>query len=486
LLLSHSLYVHNHSPMAKPITHTLRFRLTVWNTVVLLLASLLALLAVREGMRWTLETETKVLLREEATELEMAVIELSPDTEAIKAEFQRKIAGHQRHGWFARLQDANGQAIWTSTAFPDAKALSSRQTNGQTNRQTNGEDKFFFQRSSDFLWVEHTVHPSDQIDFQITFGTPLSFIENDVWNLSKIVFAIGAVLIFVAPIGGFVLARNATQPVREIIETTRSLDPENLKTRLAIRGTGDELDQISTEINSFVDQISNYLRIHREFIANAAHELRSPLTAIQTSVEVTLDKERTNQEYREELETVSEQCEHLRHLVNQLLQLAETDISGVDRQKSPVCLSEVVQQSVDFFRGIAEEEGISLKTNLQANIVIAGDSLKLHQVVNNLLDNSLKFTPRGGAVDIVLTQSHNQIALSVLDSGSGIPKELLCRVFERFYQIEPSRQRTDRRGNGLGLSICKSVVQWHDGEIQICNRPTGGTAVTVTFVSPER
>jgi len=171
--------------MAKPITHTLRFRLTVWNTVVLLLASLLALLAVREGMRWTLETETKVLLREEATELEMAVIELSPDTEAIKAEFQRKIAGHQRHGWFARLQDANGQAIWTSTAFPDAKALSSRQTNGQTNRQTNGEDKFFFQRSSDFLWVEHTVHPSDQIDFQITFGTPLSFIENDVWNLSN-------------------------------------------------------------------------------------------------------------------------------------------------------------------------------------------------------------------------------------------------------------------------------------------------------------
>lgn len=463
--------------MLAPVFNTLRFRLTMWNTAVLLLASLLAFGAVREAMRWTLINETKDLLREEATELRLAIEQLSSDAAAISDEFERKIAGHSRHAWFAGLTGNSGESVWASESFPaDEPALQ------EFWQEDPSDQDFVFGQSPQNLWVKHRVQDPAGGEKMITLGTPLSFVSKDVQNLTKILLVIGGVLILIAPIGGYILARNATQPVRDIIEITRSLDPEHLNTRLKIRNTGDELDQISAEINLFVDQIANYLKIHREFIANAAHELRSPLTAIQTSVEVTLEKSRSNQVYREELETVNEHCEQLRHLVNQLLQLTETDAPANDEQRKPVNFSAVVLQSVDFFHGIAEESNIQLITLVQKEVYLSGDALKLHQVINNLLDNALKFTPAQGRVETHLKQSESGgIYLTILDSGCGIPESAVERVFERFYQVDPARQRSDRRGNGLGLSICKSIVQWHGGQIKISQRPSGGTAVSVVF-----
>lgn len=421
--------------------------------------------AVREAMRLTIESEARSLLHEEALELELAINQLSPDQDRINDEFERKVLGHSQHNWFAALLADDGTPIWKSQNFPlGAVAL-------KTDNSTQAP--FAYERTRDRLSVRYEMTNPNKQRQVIVIGEPTTFIQNDIWQLTKVMLYIGGVLLVIAPLGGYLLAQRATSPVREIVETTRSLDPTHLESRLPIRGTGDELDQISTEINSFVDQIAKYIKSQREFVANAAHELRSPITAIQTSVDVTLDKQRTLAEYQEELETVSEQCQELRHLVNQLLELAETDASEIASSFTKVHLTELIEKSINVFSGVAEESEIEIKSNLQQKVSVQGDESKLRQVINNLLDNALKFSPRGGKVEITLEDSPSNITLSFQDSGPGVPPEHLDRIFERFFQVDQSRKRNARRGNGLGLSICKSIVELHGGTIAATNGPQG-------------
>ncbi len=351
---------------------------------MVLVASLLALLAVREAMRLTIENEARSLLREEALELELAIKQLHPDENRINDEFSRKVLGHSQHEWFAALlSDDDNVPLWKSKNFPEG-----------TSSLPNAAAKsgVSFERTDLRLIIRYRFRLPDQLIRTILIGEPTQFIRNDVWQLTKVMLYIGAALLVVAPVGGYLLASRATSPVREIIATTRSLDPAHLNSRLPIRGTGDELDQISSEINSFVDQISRYVKSQQEFVANAAHELRSPITAIQTSVDVTLDKERSLEEYQEELETVSEQCQQLRYLVNQLLELAETD-AVQSSTFGQVNLTELIEKSINVFTGVAEEKTVRIVAQLEPGVVVHGDPSKLRQVVNNLLDNARKIQP---------------------------------------------------------------------------------------------
>lgn len=457
------------------LIHTLRFRLTFWNSLVVLIAALLAMFAVREGMRLTIEHGAQETLRDEATELELAVTESYPDLNRIHEEFARKVLAHSQHDWFAGLLDDRGQTVWKSNNFPDEWFEDSSHRTAMR--------PFEFDRTSNMLLVRHPVRTNDQTRFVVILGEPTQFINNDVSDLTKVMLMIGGALLFVAPIGGYLLARRATEPVREIIKTTRSLNPSQLDNRLQVRGTGDELDQISIEINSFVDQISKYLRTHRDFIANAAHELRSPLTAIQTSVEVSLAKDRSIDEYREELETVSEQCEHLRYLINQLLELAETDAAGQTTMIEEFDMASMIRQSINAFEGVAEEKGISIQAILPAHMQVKGNESKLRQVFNNLLDNALKFGPEGGHVDVELATAADGLKLAIRDTGPGVPDDRLEKIFERFFQIDRSRQRTSPRGNGLGLSICRSIIELHGGSIHATNLPRG-LSVEVNLPNP--
>ena len=260
-----------------------------------------------------------------------------------------------------------------------------------------------------------------------------------------------------------------------------------MEERLPIRGTLDELDQLSATINRFLDLLGDYLERNREFVANAAHELRSPLAAVQSSVEVTLNTDRTVEEYQDLLAEIADQCGQLRVLVNQLLLLAETDVrSSVDRR--PVRFDRLVEKSIEMFRGAAEERGIQLAGDLEDPLTLYADGDRLRQVVNNLIDNSLKFTAKGGQVDVSLhiEPVAHELILTVTDTGMGISPDDLPHVFERFYRGDKSRQRENlTSGNGLGLSICHSIVLAHGGTIHAESEPGRGTTFTVLLPLPD-
>jgi heavy metal sensor kinase len=457
----------------RPLFRTLRFRLTFWNTAVVLLWVVVSLFLVHEGLEYALLQEIDSILLEETLEMGMAVEAMELDSDAIHKEMDRKATAHKTHGWFVQLLDTADSPLWTSGTTPppeDHPALSEKSPDVQTvGNYRVAQRRFESKAGRPAYWVR--------------VATSLDSIAYRVRRRTIITACVGVVFSLLAPLGGYWLAGRATKPLAEIIRLAARLRPSDMGGRLKVRGTGDELDQLSQTINGLADRIANYLNRHREFIANAAHELRSPLAAIQASVEVALNSERTSEEYKELLISTMNELNGLTKLVNQLLVLAENDAGTLEIPRVAVRLDQIVEKSVDMFRAVAEDRGIKLQFSPGSQTMVLGDLTRLRQVVNNLIDNSIKFTPDKGLVDVSLwpDPDHGAFELRVADSGPGISPEDLPHVFERFYRPRRLRGGESSRGSGLGLSICKAIVNAHGGRIRVLRTGESGTVFSVTL-----
>lgn len=456
---------------------TLRVRLAAWNTLVVVLTVLITLVAVREGSRLLLLRATDEMLLEETLELALGIEAVYPDSEAIYQQMDQKARGHQHRHLFVQLLNPDGDVLRSSPNTPAISSVSLPLVQG-ANLFRVGLYKIA-QRKMDRARIPNYI---------VRVGCSVDMVDEEVQGLSRIIMQVGLAIIIVSPFGGYWLAGRATRPLARINQTASRLRPRHMEERLPIRGTDDELDHLSSTINRFLDQIADYLQRNREFVANAAHELRSPLAAIQSCVEVALNSDRSTDEYKDLLFGIVEQCRDLGGLVNQLLLLAESDAGGMRIESAPIELGELVEGSMEMFRPAAEERGLKLDSKLQSQLALRGDRNRLRQVVNNLLDNAIKFTPGGGRVTVRLTDDleKKQVVLRVSDTGPGIAADDLPHIFERFFRGDKSRRRQHgARGNGLGLSICHSIVQAHGGELSVQSTLGQGATFTVRLRAAE-
>lgn len=450
-------------------------KLTLSNTLVVLFVVVTALIGVREGLRVMLQKELEIALRDEVYEIALNAHRPYDNPEGIFEEMAKTSAGHIRHGWFLQLHDDQGrECLWASPNTPDL--FRSRNVDVRTKASVQHFERHYVTQ----LQLEKPGLPV----YWVRLGTSTEFIEEDVQNVTEIILPILGVLLLLAPLVGYFLAARATAPLKRIISTAEKLRPRHLSERLEVRGTGDELDQLSQKINRFLDEIADHLVRTQQFVTDAAHELRSPLAAIESTIDVSLTRARTPSEYQELLTTVQDQCHQLSHLVKQLLLLAEGDVSGTLSVAEEVDLAHLVRTSIDMFSGVAEEKQVTIITKLADGIGVRADAGRVRQVVTNLLDNALKFTPAGGNVfvSLQLDDTHGNAILSFEDTGIGIPPESLPRLFDRFYRVDQARHRGDyQRGNGLGLSICQAIVHSLGGEIRATSQLEDGSNFVVTL-----
>jgi signal transduction histidine kinase len=249
-----------------------------------------------------------------------------------------------------------------------------------------------------------------------------------------------------------------------------------------VHGTRDELDRLSSTINRLLDQVAEHVDRQQQFVADAAHELRGPLAAMRSLVEVAISHERSPAEYRDTLEDVLEEMRHLSSLANALLTLAEAGETDPATARDEVDLAAIARQTTAMFAGVAEERGIEITLDVAA-VRLPGNAAQVRQVLGNLLDNAIRFTPTGGGVTIRLASdaAAGRAVLTVSDSGGGIASRDIDRIFDRFYKADPARSRHDGRSGGLGLPICKAIVERHGGTITVASGPGPGTTVTVTL-----
>jgi two-component system, OmpR family, heavy metal sensor histidine kinase CusS len=451
---------------------TLRARLTLWNTAVVLLMTVAALLAVWIGARAALYREADAVLRGTVREVAIAITDLYPDVDAVVAEMRRKAAGHAERGWFTQLLTGDGQTIWKSDLCPAEVA---------DYLPTAADRRENIVQIGPYRYVRLAIEGPGRRPFHVRIGMATAFLDENIAALMRLLIPVGAILSLLTPLAGYWLAVRATRPVADILRTADRLRPTRLGDRLTVSGSRDELDRLSLTINRLLDEVAGHVERQERFVADAAHELRGPLAAMQSTLEVAVSQNRSSEEYRETFEDVLEAARHLSKIANDLLLLAESSEASAPRIHEPVSLAMAAGQAVGMFAGAAEERGITLGLDTAATPVVAGDAARVRQVIGNLLDNALRFTPRGGSVSVRVAEGPpGDGILIVSDTGSGIAPGDLERIFDRFFKADLARSHAaGRRSGGLGLAICKSFVEAGQGSITIASNPQQGTRVTV-------
>ncbi|MBX9680073.1 MAG: HAMP domain-containing histidine kinase, partial [Gemmataceae bacterium] len=332
----------------------------------------------------------------------------------------------------------------------------------------------------EFRYVDEPFEVAGAAVRIIRVGSSRASLEDDLVILQRSLLFLSIFILILAPAGGFLLVHQATRPIQWIISTAARLQPAQLDERLPVRDTGDELDQLSATINMLLDRIAHYIASQQDFVANAAHELRSPLAAIRSSVEVGLSRPRTPDEYAELLDMVVQECGRLSTLVNQLLLLAEGDAGKLAPGKSTARLDRIVAETQDMFEPVAEAKQVAIIADALPAVTVQGDENRLRQVIRNLIDNAIKFNKPGGQIRIRMEANprRQQAVLHIADTGIGIPVEEKERLFRRFYRADKSRHRG---GSGLGLSICEAIVSSCGGAIDCDSRPGQGSVFIVTL-----
>ena len=444
----------------------------LWNISVVLISVVLTLLALRTSFRVTLLRETDQLLKEDALEIELAAEAMHPDANAIRAEVIRHTSSHRHRGLFIQLFDTKENVVFSSVDI-NKNFLPQNHYNQSNSLLTSGGFRFLDIKLDGDV---STLFAGFRV------GSSMDLVEEDVESLSWLMLASMGFVVLIAPVGGYILAVQATKPVADIINTTSRLRPQNLTERFIIKGTGDELDRLAITINGFLDRIATFIEKKREFIANAAHELRSPLTAIGAASELALARDRTPEEYRETLGEISDKCEHFRLLINQLLLLAETE-AGANIPHHVIQMDRIIEKSYEMFKDVASQQHIHFKLDSTSPALVLGEARQIQQVVNNLIDNALKFTPEGGTIVVELYKEASKIVLNVSDTGVGISKEDQSKVFDRFFQVDRSHTKNAEAlgGNGLRLSICKAIVESMDGTIAVTSTLEKGSTFTITL-----
>jgi two-component system heavy metal sensor histidine kinase CusS len=277
---------------------------------------------------------------------------------------------------------------------------------------------------------------------------------------------------------GYILARKALTPMERLRRSTKEITAERLDRRLPVINPHDELGRLTETFNAMIGRLERSFAEIRRFTADASHELRTPLTAIRTEVEVALAKPLNLAEHHQLLGSILEECSRLTRLTEQLLALAREDARAAHQALEPVDLAALVRDVAETMRPLAEAKELRLRVEVNGVAWVSGNVARLREVFFNLLDNGIKYTPKGGEVEVRIVHSGPEAIVTVRDTGIGIPAEHVPHVFDRFYRVDKARSQAEG-GTGLGLSIAQSTIVAHGGRIELTSTPGQGTTCTV-------
>jgi heavy metal sensor kinase len=282
----------------------------------------------------------------------------------------------------------------------------------------------------------------------------------------------------IALAGGYVLVKRALTPVDRVAATAERISSQNLSERLPVPQTGDELERLSVALNHMIERLDTAFQYSRRFVADASHELRTPLTVLRGELESFVQEPHLAAEWRDRLGSALEEVERLANIVDGLFAISRLDAGEAAAEWVPFDLAQLASSTADQMSLLAEDKNIKVTCTGASGAWVKGDRARLKQVIVNLLDNAIKYTPPGGAVTLRVAAKEDQAVLEVADTGMGIPPEALPKVFERFFRVDKARSR-EQGGAGLGLSIVKSICTAHHGRIEASSTPGQGSRFRV-------
>lgn len=412
----------------------------------------------------------------------------SQTDETIEAEIIGLAEQYQRQGLNGLIsvirervaRDPNGKAIYLFTARDFIKLA------GNIDKWPEGGDVqegwLNFSLSQELGWKVEETHPARARVFIVPGGLRL-LVGRDVSEFMAVkqlverAINFGMAITFaLAMVGGIMMSRSTARRVELINHASQKIMAGNLALRIPDRGTNDEFDQLSRNLNKMLDRIVTLMEGIRHVSDNIAHDLRTPLTRLRNQLESTLMKVEGDQQ-REQVASAVAEADQLLATFNALLRIARLEMGGRVGNFTQFNLSDLVLDAAELYEAVAEDKNQQLTIEVSEGIVYNGDKDLLFQTLSNLVDNAIKYTPDGGAILLKLLEERSTVKLIVADSGIGIPEDEMEKVFDRFYRVTKSRSLP---GNGLGLSLVNAVIELHKGTIALYeNKP--GLRVEITL-----
>ena len=285
-------------------------------------------------------------------------------------------------------------------------------------------------------------------------------------------------LLIASVAGGFFLSHRALKPLHRITSEARAIGIQDLKHRLPVPRTDDELQLLAETWNELLARLEGAVDRLTQFTGDISHDLRTTITVMLTTAEFALRRNRSESCYREVLTTIAIECRTTSQLLDDLLAAARADIVRRNIDWQPVDVSEITLEVCEHLRAKAEIKQQVLRSHVCPSAWTRGDVSMLRRLLNILLDNAIKYTPELGMIDVSLERANARLELKVRDSGIGIPPDALSRIFDRFYKVDESRNREDG-SSGLGLAIAKWIVEAHNGNIEVSSVVNEGSTFTV-------
>ena len=299
----------------------------------------------------------------------------------------------------------------------------------------------------------------------------------DTFRYVLVITAVGVIVL--AGIGGLFLASRVLKPVEQITRTAQKIEESDLSQRIAVKND-DELGRLASTLNDMIARLEEAFNRQRQFTADASHELRTPLAIMQAEATLALSKERTEDEYKKSLETISQESTYMSSVIGKLLFLARSDAGKEQFNFEDVDLKDLITGLSTNVEALASDKGIKFTVDAQENLVVSGDKVKLRQLFINILENAVRYTPADGNISVSLVRKDGGALAIISDTGIGIPPENLPHIFERFYRVDKARSRVDG-GVGLGMAIAKYIADSHKGKITVESEVGKGTIFNVTI-----
>jgi heavy metal sensor kinase len=462
---------------------SLAFRLTAWYTLLLGATFILVATVTFFGLQHYLRSNLQDSVRRRATEVEQILARAPMDAadDAIAQEIELHLAP-EANNRFIRVTRIPGKLVF----------LSGPPSDGSFNRfdfaarLPSGNTKTAAEFPTAILPEQHLIvgaTSTDTVSGQYVLEIGLSMLPSEMAlaRLRDLLVVLLPTLIGCAAVGGYLLVMWALRPVDRLSQTAEQMSLQNLSLRLPVVATGDALERLSISLNNMLGRLRDSVQSSRRFLADASHELRTPLTVIKGELqELSNEGGLTGDALRERVGSVLEEVARLEHLVSGLLALSRLDAGETQRECAELDLAELTRSTAEQMRLMAEDRGISIELSALQRAVIRGDRSRIKQIIVNLLDNAIRFTPARGSVILRTSEDDTYALLEVIDTGVGIPKASLPLVFDRFYRADEARSRDDG-GAGLGLSIVKSICSMHGADIEVSSQLGEGSCFRVRF-----
>jgi heavy metal sensor kinase len=473
---------------------SVRVRLTLWYTAVLALVLIvLSLLTYFIFWRSTLQRTDVSLSELSEAFLTTLDAEVKDQTgpNSLKLAGQVAITEHRFRDHVFAIFDSAGNTVVSSQDVPPAspdtgsvasRALSSDSFQRFLDASSRSERLFGKVRGGEDGYRAFARHFSSAgKTYTLVILQSLHAQEEMLEEVTSTFAWVIPIALLLASVGGYFLARKSLAPVVAMSSQAGRIGAANLHERLAVQNDRDELGHLAISFNSLLDRLSQSFERQQRFMADASHELRTPVAILRGEAEVALSQQtRSLEEYRESLGVLHHEAERLTHIVEDLFTLTRADAGQYPLQPRDFYLDELVGECVHSARTLALAKKISLNFEEAAESPIRADESLLRRMILNLLDNAIKYTPEGGRVTVACRRAEEEYVLSITDTGGGIPADLQPRIFERFFRADIARSRAENGGGGagLGLSISRWIAEAHHGRLELTRSGSLGSTFT--------